>query len=232
MVEKTGRSSLGSALHDLNFLIFEKNKNMTGIIGAFVILGLTIGVFWWEADSKADVTLDESSIRSIIRSIEVGTGTSTIPEIAGFIETKETMSEAGYLAEGAIKDIPINASDVRVIRSINVTLSWTDEPDIRRIRNYENQPDEFTLKVIDPQGKVLKESTISNTHEEAASLFVPMTLDDNALINYMGQGDFSVEVTLNVAGDYRPRPGIRTIADDGNDFSLDLITIYYDGSSI
>ncbi len=232
MKENTGRLGLGSALHDLNFLIFEKNKNMTGIIGAFVILGLTIGVFWWEAESKADVTLDDSRIRSIIRFIEVGTGTSTIPEIAGYLEAKETLSEADHLSEGASKSIPINGSDVRVIRSINATLSWTDEPDIRRIRNYENQPDEFTLKIIDPQGKVLEESTISNEHEGTASLFVPMTLDDKSLIDYMGQGDFSVEVTLNSAGDYRPRPGIRTIADDGNDFSLDLFIIYYDGSSI
>lgn len=232
MKDGSGRSGLGSALHDLNTLVFEKNKILTGIIGGIIIFAVTVGVFWWEADSKSEVTLDGSRIRAITTMITQGTGVSTIPQISGFVESEETISATDEMTEGTTEPFPVAASEVKVIRSINASLSWTDEPDIRRIMKYENQPDSFTMKILDPSGNVLKEGTGENAHGEPGSISLSCPLEDNEMVGYIGQGDFTVSVTLDSALDYTTRLGFRTISDDGNAFTLDIAVTFYDGTDV
>jgi hypothetical protein len=231
MKKSTGRSGLGSALHDLNTFIFEKNKRTTSIVGTISILIITFAVFEWEASSKTDI-MNEARILSLQRSILGGTGVSTIPEIAGFLEKSEKTTGTGSLDEGNTQTASINASAERVIRSINVTLTWTDEPDLRRIRLYENQPDEFEIKILGPEGNTLDSGRGSNPQGLEGSIPLSVMLDDESIVGYIGKGSFTVSITMVDAGDYEPRFGIRTMADNGNDYELDMTVQYFDGSSL
>jgi len=225
--------SVGSFVHDVNVFIFEKHKTPTTIIGTVLILSLTIGVFYWEANAMEGVIKSRDEIRELVRQVMNGTGpVSNIPEIRGFFEKTESKDFVGSLSEGNSEEIAITATDRMVVRNITATLSWTDESDRRQIRLYENQPETFTISILDPSGSVLDSQTGSNDRNAMGSLESSISLDDAQLVDYIGKGDFTVVVTLESSGDYTPRIGVgfRSLPDGQNDYSLRIEKVFYDGS--
>jgi hypothetical protein len=221
-MESSGSKGIGSILHEANIFIFEKNKKVTGIVGAILILILTVSVFSWEASSKDNVN-GRDDILKIISMIRGGGGTFVdIPGIEGFEAMTEITTAKGDASVGTPNDISITATEEKVIRSINVTLTWSDESDIRRLRLYENQPDTFSVSIIDPEGKVLKEKSGSNPRNGEGRIDIPFQMDDETMISYKDAGDFTVEVTLTESGNYEPRLGgsVLVINDGANSFDL------------
>lgn len=234
MSEPSRKKGIGTMLSDANTFIFEKNKKATTIVGTLLIILLTFGVFLWEANSQGNV-LGRDDILKIYYDESEGSGVvSDLPEIRGYVEKKETVSASNSLTEGQSDEIPIGASDLKVIRKVDVTLTWTDEPDIRRIRTYENQPDTFNAKIVDPTGKTLGDMTSANTRESSGTITLSMDLDDATMIDYKGKGPFTIQVTLVEAGDYEPRLGLNlmSINDNSNDYSLTANVVFYDGSGV
>jgi len=217
-------------IHDAHVFIFEKNKRITTIVGAIGIFLLTIGVFSYEASSKTDVN-GLKEIRMIINGISGPGGYIDLPGLEGFREMTETSSGGGGLNVGQSESVPVPASEDRVIRSINVTLTWSDEPDRRfGVRMYENAPDTFEVKVLDPTGNDIRSGSTSNPQGGQGSIDVPVLLTDDEVVDYKGKGDFTVEITLTDSGVYSPRIGlgVRTVADGANDYSLSIEVVSYD----
>lgn len=232
MKEPSKNRGIGSLLSDVNTFIFERHKRATTIVGAFLIFFLTLAVFLWEANSQGNVLGRDEILKIVYDQSEDNGIISDIPEIRGYLERKETISASGELNERSSHDVTIDANDLKVIRKVDVSLIWTDEPDIRRIRVYENQPDTFNAKILDPTGKTLADMTSENTIGSSGTISISIDLDDATMIDYKGVGPFSIQVTLVDAGDYEPRLGLNlmSINDNSNEYSLTASVVFYDGS--
>jgi hypothetical protein len=150
-------------------------------------------------------------------------GTET-GEQGGFndlVEASEIRASGGSLSEGESIDIPYESGNGTIIISVTATLTWTDEPDIQRLRLYENQPDTFSLSV-----SVLNNSDSisgSNTRGEQGSLTAGITLT-NSEIQANEEFVFTVTVFLEDCGIYSPRfgPGLVGLTDTGNNYDLSV----------
>ncbi len=143
-----------------------------------------------------------------------------------------TDTQEGKLIEGSSTKFTIPGSE-RAIKEVRATLTWADEPDIRRARLYENQPDSFTLAVTSMDGNITETITGANSADGKGSLLVQVSLTDEEIDQFKDSGEWSVIVTLDSAQNYEPRlgPGLIVLTDNGNDFSLTMEYDYYDLSS-
>ena len=115
------------------------------------------------------------------------------------------------------------------IRSVSVTITWTDEAD-RNIR-YTNQPDTFSITIMGlnvtapalAQGANPQGGSGSLSAEYSASIDDIQDAIDNEVDNYTVQ----VDITLNEAGNQEKTSGIPGLAwtDTGNqyDYTIDII---------
>ena len=218
--------TIGAFLHGINFFLFEKHKRPTAVIGAVLIVLLTIFVFRSEADAKSSVIMGREDII-----LKGGGGNNAILDleaVSGFEEFEETLTGSSTIGEGSTDPFTITAGPEKVIISIQVDINWNDQDDIRRIRLYENTPDEFTVTRIDPEGGV-EEGAAKNPKDGEGSLSVSIDLvTPEEVEQFIDKGDFFVGITLSQAGSYEARFGMGLIAltDDSNDYTYKITTIY------
>lgn len=149
----------------------------------------------------------------------------------GMTPISEEGSSSGELTQGGTETVTIVSED-RAIMNISAVLTWSDEPDQRRIRVYQNQPDTFSISITDPNGNVTDTGSASNSRggEGRVELQVSMTQEEAASL--VGTGNWTIDVTLDSVGDYEARLGVGlwpiTPTDSGNDFSLTYEIEYYD----
>jgi len=218
---------VGSFLHEINNFLFIKNKKITGTVGFVIIVILTILVFKAEADAESDILTKTDILNRIL-----GGGRDDlddIKEIEGYEHYIETNRIAGELQEGQNREIPIMADESRVIEHINVSLTWSDEQDIRRIRLFENTPDTFSVEIIGPEGNISLRSSASNDGGSDGEIVLSKVLTPEEIRNTMGRGGFKVIITLEEVGDYEARLGAGIIgpSDTGNDFSISIEIGYF-----
>jgi len=111
--------------------------------------------------------------------------------------------------------------------SMNLTLTWTDEPDIQYgIRTYENEPDTFSLRVETPDGSEEREGPESNAHGESGEIILTITFDPDVDPYLNGTGQYNITVECGDCGDLFTT-GLIGFTDSGNDWDLTIDYDYY-----
>jgi dipeptide/tripeptide permease len=111
------------------------------------------------------------------------------------------------------------------IEQIELTLKWSDEDDIRRIRKFENNGDTFSVKII-VNDRVVNSQKVKNLHGEQGVINLEYNSDNSNDEIYVAY----VEVGLIECGDFYPAFGgkLITIKDESNIFNLDVDVTYRD----
>ncbi|MGA1873832.1 MAG: hypothetical protein ACMUHY_09190, partial [Thermoplasmatota archaeon] len=130
--------------------------------------------------------------------------------VIGEPETQiEMRSATGLLNEGQTDEYEIDLGAYPV-RDIQITLTWWDEPDVRR---YENTPDEFTIVTTmtdDPFEPWEQEENGMNEQGGSGELFIQYTADENRPFNVDGFVIQKVAAVLsegsNTSSDCWPAP--------------------------
>jgi len=143
----------------------------------------------------------------------------------------------GTIATHALSAL-IDANTTVFIESVDVTITWTDEPDGSiGPRQKENQPDTFQLEINSTASdnmSAMSEET-SNSHGSSGTITVSINVADSGYSYLvMGNttdlklgddvitGDINVLVHMIVAGDHTSQPQILIINDVGNEYSIDI----------
>ena len=217
----SGYSGIGQILHDVNEFIFVKNKKITSIISIIMIVGLTFIVFNSEASAKAEDILYRSDILRILR--DGGGGGKTFPGIEDKIDFQTTRRISGDLSEGqSAPEVIIENTRSKVLKYVKIEMTWEDEsdpPGLPKIRNYENQPDEFSVSIVSPNNTAI----ISQT-DNSGSIKDENALSIAEIEGSFGEGNFTLNIKLMSAGDWVPSngPGLITYRDDENSYELIL----------
>jgi len=119
------------------------------------------------------------------------------------------------------------------VMAISFILTWSDEADADN--RHTNEPDSFTIKVESPDGSYTDEFSDKNSNGGAGRIECSFSLFDEAnppsefpFLNGTGEWDIIISV---IAGDQEPLIpslfGMRSFADTGNDFTLEISYDYY-----
>ncbi|MCU0798370.1 MAG: hypothetical protein MUC62_01695 [Candidatus Thermoplasmatota archaeon] len=189
----------------------KRNDTIVGSMGAGVFLVMMVAAFVGGADIV---------------------GPSTPVDGDGWwvdqILVKGTDSDSGELTVGTSRTKELESPD-KVIRTINATITWTDEtnPPARRVRRHENQPDAFTL-IIESANRTVTGSG-SNPQGGEGRIDLTITFTDEELMVMGGAQNISITVTMDSAGMWVPNIGIGAIGlrDDGNVYDLMIDYDYY-----
>jgi hypothetical protein len=185
--------------------LFEKpeNKFKTGIIGMIIITAILAGVFRYEANA-IEVT-DLSELQDIILK---GSGNMELTEM------RSDGTETGYTNEESESDFTINIQNEMLVE-VSCTLNWEDEPP--SYFRGTNEPDEFSLTLIAPNGEIVDEAGPSMSGPISVSSG-PMDYEEEDFVdNYVGP--WRVVVAAGVCGDQFAIGGFRSSSDDGNDWT-------------
>lgn len=147
----------------------------------------------------------------------------------------ETLNAGGRMAgEGQTETFDISG-EMRAIKNITATVNWQDEPDQRQVRMYLNQPDQFSVTILNPNGTTMDSGSGSNERTAnggEGEIQAQASLDVDEMNLYRDSGNWTVEVTLQSIGDYEARVGAGlwpiTPEDSGNDFDIMIEIEYYD----
>ncbi len=149
---------------------------------------------------------------------------------------RSTAADTGSLTPGDTFVLSISEEGGQVIKNFTAKLSWSDEsnpPGRPRVRRYDNQPDVFSIRVLQPDGNASDEQG-PNSVGGTGDLEISESLDDTYLARLYeegiaGMGNWTVEVTLESTGMWTPvtGPGVLGLTDSGNDFSLSVDYEYY-----
>lgn len=175
---------------------------------------------------------------------EIGTGSGggdvdTGNPFEGMELQSGSSGDSGELDAGTSAEYPL-AENGRVITTMTVRLSWSDESSTPRPSafRYENQPDQFTVEVTDPYGNT-STRTGRNVIGDPGTIEVMVAVPDRSLndafrVGTAGNGNWMVSVSMDAAGNWVPvrLPGIILgFQDTGNSFSLTMDYDYYDMTS-
>jgi len=120
-------------------------------------------------------------------------------------------------------DVPLNISTENVF-NVTITLSWTDEPPPGAGVGWTNLPDEFSLKVLAPDGSTAQDGPVANPQGASGHVTVTLIWDTMNQTGTTATGDYKVTVIMGNAGPntLKRGPKVFTIADPGNDWTLDV----------
>ncbi len=166
------------------------------LIGVMVLAGMSAGTTTYTGDET-----DEEDRRN-----------------GSFFSNTEIVSFSEYLNEGGTMEFTINITYPN-LTNVNLSLSWTDEPDSRRIiRTYENDPDSFRASI--GMVNLTRESvTGSNTHGQPGSIEIDQAFSGQ--VEYMNYtGEYLITIEMLDAGDLFPGVGVIGLTDQGNSFDL------------
>ncbi|MBN1538834.1 MAG: hypothetical protein JW939_01715 [Candidatus Thermoplasmatota archaeon] len=221
---KGGFSSIGAYLHQINVLLFEKNKKIMYVVALITIPGLTGLVFKLEADD-ADM-LGRDQINDIIAMLEGGEGSWDFAQTRDFEQMRGVTSLSEYVRERAGTEVQITADNEKVIEKLIITITWTDEidPPGMRLRRYQNQPDTFSATLVWPDG-----NNTSLGQTDTGRISFDMTFSKQQMEELYGLGNFRLVITCISAGDWEARlsAGILTMPDNGNDISVEIEEVYW-----
>lgn len=148
--------------------------------------------------------------------------------LSSLVESNKTITGSGLLGEGESESITITSELDKYAKEIKVTVTWTDDPDIQYLRTYENDPDTFSVEVGGQN--ITEESTGSNPHGGEGSITVEISLTLQDLSEILANGtekfDFTIQITLDDAGDYWSTSGVWGFTDDENDYSYEIEIIW------
>lgn len=217
--DESSSSSIGSMLGKLNSFIFEKNKKVTYVVSPIIIVILTFAVFSWEASDKADQVLGADAIEAIISG---GGGKNFDPNLLSRYTEQMAVSNAdGDLSEGSSATFTVESSSERLVRQIDIDVRWSDEsnPPGIRLRNYENQPDSFSVSISHPDGNM--------THlgeSDSGSVSGSISFTDDDIERMFDSGNFTITVKLENAGDWEANLGFGflNMPDSGNSFTIEI----------
>jgi membrane protease YdiL (CAAX protease family) len=148
--------------------------------------------------------------------------------LSDYTETSETTPVTGELALGNGQTHTIEALSGRLVKSINATLTWTDEPDMRRFgRTYTNQPETFSLS-ISAGNNLTVSGEGTNVVHESGQIDLELALTEEQILALEPDSPFLVNVTLVESGLYAPRIGVIGYNDDQNSYELSMTTIFLD----
>ncbi len=136
-----------------------------------------------------------------------------------------------YLAEGEsdVQTVSVPLEKGQLLKSIEVSLTWEDEPDFQRVgispRTWENQPDTFRLDVS--QGEVSYSEEGSNQHGSSKTITVSIEFSHQSAGSNNGTGEWTVTVTMVEAGDNVNSFSPLIYTDQGNEYDLTISTEIY-----
>jgi len=138
-----------------------------------------------------------------------------------WIYINKTYSFEGQLDESESASYDISPSNISNIDHISLNLSWSDEPDIRRLRRFENRGDTFSAKLI-IDNKVVDIYRCANMHDELG--FINLKYDFNGFTDEI-IFNANIEIELVKCDDYYPVIGadLFSIEDSSNSFNLEIV---------
>ena len=190
----------------------QENKWKTGLVGMIIITIMLAGVFNHEA--SAIPVIDENELKQITQSIVEGIPTG---------EWREAIAPgttSGYTNEQDSTDEIINI-DQETLTEVSCTIRWTDEPSI--YFQGTNEPDEFKVAIIAPNGDILDESSMSTSGSVTATAALP-NYEETEDFADIYLGEWTIRIEAGDCGDdiaFLPFGGIRTTPDNGNDWDLE-----------
>ncbi len=122
------------------------------------------------------------------------------------------------------------------IEKVDVTITWTDEPDESiGPRQKENQPDTFQLEINSTANVSAMSEEMSNSHGTSMSISLSIDISDSGykymvLGNTTGlelgddvtTGDINIIVHMIIAGNHSNPPELLLVVDRGNDYSIEI----------
>jgi hypothetical protein len=133
-------------------------------------------------------------------------------EVIVMVYDNGTITNSGTLEENSGVEVPMVFNDSYII-DISISLTWTDEPS--SFPQGTNEPDHFTVQLIDPEGEVLGED-----EGDSGTLEISWSQPDPEEILY--NGTFTVNVDLGTAGDDYGPFGFGSLEDTDNVYSLNI----------
>jgi hypothetical protein len=159
------------------------------------------------------------------------TPTDDSSDLGSMVELNGSDTGSGYLDEGMGMLLTYYSTQDNYIKEISVTVTWTDEEDIQRVRTYENQPDTFTVTITGANTTASYQD--SNPHnpqggEGSISTELSFSTDEiSQIIDSEGESyEVTVEIFLNEAGNFRLPFGPIGYEDPGNDYQYDIEIIW------
>ncbi len=179
--------------------------------GTFILL---VGLAWLFA-YQADAFPAADPYNAVIPDPHPG-----IPDDA----IQEVLTQQGYAAEGSPIDEPFDLNG-KTIWTMRITFSAIDEPPARNLR-FTNEADDFQVTVTFPDGTTETKSDYA-TDSKAAAITFTFDWQEEGGMDWTEEGGNSVVVTVECtdADDHYPffSPfDQRTIADNGNDYNLEV----------
>jgi membrane protease YdiL (CAAX protease family) len=211
--------SLQDFVHEHDF--FKKPFQTTAVIlVAFCVVICTVIMGFTHA-------MGETDLSKMSGTVEETEGTD-IGFLESLIESTEIETGSGSLTEGQSETITLISELEKYIKTVKVTVTWTDEEDIQYIRTYENEPDIFTVRV---EGiNKTTDATGSNPHggEGSISTELSFTLEEIAKVIEEGGDEYeiSIDITLDDAGDYWSTSGLWGWTDEGNNYNYEIEIIW------
>jgi hypothetical protein len=135
-------------------------------------------------------------------------------------------TEPGYTNENQVYDFSFTISEeTPKLKWVNCSLSWTDEPS-----NYPlgtNEPDQFGVSIIAPDGTSMDESGFTTAGSASASVELDFTVEE-FIDTYLGE--WTIRIEAGTCGDDSSVGSIfgivLTTEDQGNAWSLDYSYTY------
>lgn len=145
--------------------------------------------------------------------------------LSGMVNVTERSGGEVYLYEGESFILNINSTDERVLKEVRVTVTWTDEPDMRRMgRTYQNQPDTMEVELTGPN--VTARDSGANPHGGQGKIELTLNIEDVVITELEGNYTVQLTVTLTDSGPYLGRFGVFGYVDAGNSFTYSLEVTY------
>ncbi|MEA3458597.1 MAG: MFS transporter, partial [Candidatus Thermoplasmatota archaeon] len=136
----------------------------------------------------------------------------------------EQFSFQGNLVEGKSVSWDILTPEGGYILSVDLDLRWEDEPDIRRIRRFENTEDIFSMKLMINDSEIIQSSEVK---EYDGASRIPLSYDAE-MQDIIQWGTGKVEVELVECGDFYPKfgLGLMSIDDSSNSYDIQIDVTY------
>lgn len=146
-----------------------------------------------------------------------------IVEVTWVIKTRSS-SYSGILDEAQSVSWSISPAEGEYIKRIRLDLSWEDEPDIRRIRMFENTGDTFKARILH-NNTIVRQARLTNEHGQMGHITLIYDLKKDVDATNLSS---IVEIILLECGDFYPRRGLglMSIEDTSNMYTVDITITY------
>ena len=135
--------------------------------------------------------------------------------------TQGSIPLQGTSTANSDQDHTFNITDINIF-NVSVTLTWTDEPP--PYPGTVNQPDEFSIKVVAPDGQTSEAGPVMNPQGSAGHVTTTLNWDPTNVTGTVATGDYIVTVHMGNAGPstLKRGPHVITFTDAGNAWDLDF----------